>query len=707
SLGRHVAKDNITYYAQELKENTYNLTRMNLVMRSILPSNIVTRCADSLDEDWPIQEEGSERGKPLYVDAVVSNPPYSQEWDPEGMELDSRFKKYGLAPKKKADYAFLLHELHHLKPNGILTIVLPHGVLFRGDKEDGSEGQIRMNLIETNNIDAIIGLPAGIFFGTPIATIIMILKQRRDNDDVLIIDASKGFVKDGKQNRLRACDIKRIADTYRDRADVPGFSRKVSRDEIRQNDYNLNIPRYVDSSEAAVKYDIYATMFGGIPNSEIDDLNKYWQHLTSLRADIFESAKDKPYSTVKVENIKEAVTNSHDVQSFNSSYLSVFSGFEPSVHSRLIDSLDHVDTINESREIEAISADIFSRMQNFPIINVYDVYQVLADKWDVVAADFETFQQEYAVASKSNGSVTQIEAVRAACRAVDQAYKMKKEKDGTEVEVPDGLKGRIMPFELIQKEYFAKDLADIQKYEARLEAISSELDALRESLSEDDADELLNDDKTDFDDSKVLKAFVDLFDNVHTPAIDAVRAYIALLDKKAKKNEKLDFLKSCTAVNWTYVEKAKDGTVSAKEANALLHSLYREYDFPEDSVEQTIVSVVRLNFEEKDRKETLKLMRSNIEFETIEKINNLTDDECLHMLHVKWIDPIMMGVYGVFDTTIASLCNAINALAEKYAVGLKEINKKLGDSEDALKSLISELTGDEFSICGLNELIKD
>ncbi len=151
SVGRHIEDRNrVKYYAQELKENTYNLTRMNLVMRGIRPGNIDTRCADSLGEDWPIEKTGPNAGRPLYVDAVVSNPPYSQHWDPSDAEMDARFKDYGVAPKSKADYAFLLHELHHLKPDGILTIVLPHGVLFRGDPEDDGEGKIRKKLIESS-----------------------------------------------------------------------------------------------------------------------------------------------------------------------------------------------------------------------------------------------------------------------------------------------------------------------------------------------------------------------------------------------------------------------------------------------------------------------------------------------------------------------------------------------------------------------------
>jgi len=194
-------KNKIKYYAQELKQNTYNLTRMNLVMRGIEADNIVTRNGDTLEDDWPYFDENdpTQTYNPLYVDAVVSNPPYSQAWNSSDKETDPRYAGYGLAPKGKADYAFLLHDLYHIKPDGIMNIVLPHGVLFRG----GEEGQIRKNLIENNKIDAIIGLPANIFYGTGIPTIVMVLKQKRDNTDVLIIDASRGFVKEGKNWFLR------------------------------------------------------------------------------------------------------------------------------------------------------------------------------------------------------------------------------------------------------------------------------------------------------------------------------------------------------------------------------------------------------------------------------------------------------------------------------------------------------------------------
>ena len=487
SVGRHIEDRNrVKYYAQELKENTYNLTRMNLVMRGIRPGNIDTRCADSLDEDWPIEKTGPNAGRPLYVDAVVSNPPYSQHWDPTDAELDARFKDYGVAPKSKADYAFLLHELHHLKPDGILTIVLPHGVLFRGDPEDEGEGKIRKRLIEKNQIDCIIGLPANIFFGTGIPTLIMVLKQHRLNDDVLIIDASKGFVKDGKNNKLRDCDIKRIADAVRLRSDEPGFSRKVSRETIRQNNYNLNIPRYVDSSEAPELYDIYATMFGGIPNSEIDRLKEYWEALPSLRVELFQPAEDKPYSAITTDDVASVIAHDRDTEKLRKQFERAFEGFGDELHRRLI---SNVATVREMKERYDIADDIFERNKGIPLVDRYAAYQALSNEWQTIANDIETLQTEGMEAA----------------RKVETAYKLVKKGD-EEIEVADGLKGRIIPFAMVQETLFEAELQAISEKEARNEEIDAEVDELRDSFTEEEAQEYLDgDDDPKLDKAKIKK----------------------------------------------------------------------------------------------------------------------------------------------------------------------------------------------------------
>lgn len=468
NIGKSAAKfieneNNIKYYAQELKQNTYNLTRMNLVMRGILPDNIVTRNGDTLENDWPYFDENDPIGTydPLYVDAVVSNPPYSQAWNPEDKETDPRYARFGLAPKGKADYAFLLHDLFHIKSDGIMTIVLPHGVLFRG----GEEGEIRKNLIEQNHIDAIIGLPANIFFGTGIPTIIMVLKQKRTNTDVLIVDASKGFIKVGKNNKLRASDIKRIVDVVTKRESVEKFSKVVSRDEIRNNEYNLNIPRYVDSSEASESWDIYASMFGGIPWSEIDELKEYWHAFPSLKSALFENTSSD-YCKLTATDIKKVIKDHNDIQSFENNYYAAFNGFDQYLYDELIDKMD---ILNISKTEAVLSLNIFERLKNIPLVDKYEAYQLLDDDWTKLAVDLEMIQTEGFEATKK----------------VDPNMVVKK-KDGKEQEVQEGWVGRIIPFDLIQDTLLADDKVALKEKENRLSEIASEYEELFESLTEEE-----------------------------------------------------------------------------------------------------------------------------------------------------------------------------------------------------------------------------
>lgn len=468
NIGQCAAKymgkeNNIKYYAQELKENTYNLTRMNLVMRGILPDNIVTRNGDTLEDDWPYFDDKDPVNtyNPLYVDAVVSNPPYSQAWEPSDKENDPRYSKFGLAPKSKADYAFLLHDLYHLKPDGIMAIVLPHGVLFRG----GEEGKIRQNLIEYNHIDAIIGLPANIFFGTGIPTIIMVLKQKRDNTDVLIVDASKGFAKVGKNNMLRACDIKKIVDAVTTRANIDKFSKKVSRDTIRQNDYNLNIPRYVDSSEKAESWDIYASMFGGIPESELQDLQQYWQAFPNLKTSLFK-AVNSGYCQLNADDLNETIKNHPDIIAFKQNYRQAFADFNNYLESELV---DNAAQVNISKEVTNISDNIFARLQSVPLVDRYEAYQLLDDNWKDIAIDLEIIQTEG----------------MAAVKQVDPNFVLKK-KNGKDEEVQEGWKGHVFPFYLVQKIMLPEEMAELKAKEDKLITITGEYDSLLEELSEDD-----------------------------------------------------------------------------------------------------------------------------------------------------------------------------------------------------------------------------
>lgn len=237
----------VKYHGQELNTTTFNLAKMNLILHGVDNEDIRLRNGDTLNKDWPTDE-------PYTFDSVVMNPPYSAKWSSDDTFLDdSRFNRYGkLAPKSKADFAFLLHGYYHLKDSGTMAIVLPHGVLFRG----AAEGVIRKKLLEDGSIDTVIGMPANLFFGTSIPTTVIILKKNRTSRDVLFIDASKDFIKGKNQNKLSQENIDRIVETYKKREDVEKFAHVASFEEIQENDFNLNIPRYVDTFEEQEEIDI-------------------------------------------------------------------------------------------------------------------------------------------------------------------------------------------------------------------------------------------------------------------------------------------------------------------------------------------------------------------------------------------------------------------------------------------------------------------
>lgn len=624
SVAKHINdKNRIKYYAQELKENTYNLTRMNLVMRGILPDNIVTRCGDTLEDDWPYFDDNDKENTYedlTNLDAVVSNPPYSQKWDPTGKKSDPRFNGYGLAPKTKADYAFLLHDLYHLRSGGIMTIVLPHGVLFRG----GDEAVIRKNLIENNNIDAIIGLPANIFFGTGIPTIIMVLKKNRANDDILIIDASKGFIKEGKNNKLRARDIKKIVDCYENRADIEKFSRKISRDEIRKNDYNLNIPRYVDSSEEADKVDVYATMFGGIPTVEIEhDCNKEFSTFKTLKNELF-TTSEKPYVQARTESIKETIENNNDVVKFKNEFKHAFDGFYDFLYETLIDGME---TVTIAKAETVIADDIFIRMKGLALVDEYEAYQILDDNWKTISTDLEMIQTEG----------------REAIVKVDPNMVTKK-KDGKESEVQDGFVGHIIPFELVKKTYLKEYLGQINDIENQLSEIQFKYEEFIEDIPEDEkSGNFLSEDNTAF-----------------------VPKEVAKVAKQYSKGKKPD----------------------------------------EGSVDEILVQVNALINKEKELKKQVKDLNIELDKKAIDKIENLTKEEQVELLKLKWIVPILTGIENIPGTVISSLTSKVSKLSKKYEETMIDLSDKIESSEKELCSMLDDLTGDEFDIKGLQEFKK-
>ena len=671
SVSRFVSGENkIKYYAQELKSDTYNLTRMNLVMRGIAPANLDTRNADTLEEDWPL----TDAMKPLRVDAVVSNPPYSQEWKPdEAKKLDPRYS-YGMAPKSKADYAFLLHDLYHLKPNGIMTIVLPHGVLFRGKENDNSEWTIRRNLVENNNIDAIIGLPPNIFFGTGIPTLVMVLKKSKPDDRVLFVDASLGCEKAGKKNRLRASDIRRIADAVSGRMEMSGFSRLVDREEIRANGYNLNIPRYIRRSNFE-RWDISSVMFGGVPNTELDDLSDSWSVLNTLRTALF-TVKGN-YSRIKVEDVGSAISGDSSVKAYSKSVAAALAGFDTTLKKDLV---DNWKTVSINLEEAKLADDLFKRLKDIPLIDRYDAYQILDDEWIKTESDLEVLQSEG------------FDAVRAY-----DPHMVVKKVNGVDEEVQDGWQGRIIPFELVERKFFANELAEIEAKFAEAEKMFAEIETISSEIPEDEKEHLIEEGEEVLDSKLVAAKAGEILSEVETEETKALCAYLALSSTKEKKA----FQSLHVEVDWSSMPISKTGVFAKSVVQARILKLREGFEFPEGSLEAQIVKAYKLFVGEKMVEAEAKNLKAALEEKTKEKLNHLSDEEAKALLEAKWVDPIVKKLLALPSVVLGDLASKIKALVTKYSTTLADVEARIESAEADIAVLLSELDGNADDLAGI------
>ena len=474
-------------------------------------------------------------------------------------------------------------------------------------------------------------MPSNIFFGTGIPTIIMVLKKgtsRNDLDDILIIDASKGFVKEGKNNKLRARDIKKIADTYIARQEIPHFSRRVSRQEVRNNDWNLNIPRYVDSSEKADSFDIYATMLGGIPVSEIDELDEYFSVFTGLKNELF-TFDSSPYAQIKTEDIKGVIENNAGVNAFRHNFASAFTGLGEDLFTRLV---DNITTVQITSEENNITDDIFARMDGIPLVDKYAAYQTLDDNWRQISVDLEVIRSEGLTA------LTQ----------VDPNMVIKK-KDNKEVEVQDGWVGHILPFDIVQEIYFSDTLKEIYKIEQSLGEIENAYEELIEQIPEDEkGGDFLNEDNTAFVPKEVANTVKQYKKSKTLPEAGSVDEIICraseLIEKEKTLKKSLKDLqvklhndtKSC--IESLSTEQAKD-ILRYKWINPIIEDITRLPD--------TIVSALSNRISALTKKYSVSLVDLDGQIDVVENeltvmLDDLTGSE-YDMLGIKELQKMLKG----------------------------------------------------------------
>jgi type I restriction enzyme M protein len=483
----------MSIYGQEKDVATTALAKMNMILHDNPTAEIAAGGSSTLSA--PAFAPSASELKTF--DFVVANPPFSTKSWQNGFAKDEKKKTitdlygrfdYGVPPSKNGDYAFLLHIVRSLKSNGKGAVILPHGVLFRGN----AEATIRKEVVKRGYIKGVIGLPANLFYGTGIPACIIVLDKEHaaSRKGIFMIDASKGFIKDGNKNRLRSQDIHKIVDVFNKGLEIEGFSRLVPVSEISdpKNDYNLNLPRYIDSGDEADIHDLTAHLKGGIPKRDVDELQRYWNVFTATREALFKQNGSPDYLIARVpsDQVKSTILDSAEYQAYAKKAEATLTGwkdkYEPYLKS-LEQGCKPKDVIWE------ISEDLLSTFSNIPLIDKYDVYQHLMNYWSEVMQD-----DVYQISGEGWKDAAQIRLI------IDEKDKDKKVKETPDIVVGTGkkaqkFKAELIPPALIVQRYFADEKKAFDALEAQREAIAGEIEELTEEHSGEEG--LLEDAKND------------------------------------------------------------------------------------------------------------------------------------------------------------------------------------------------------------------
>ena len=466
----------LSIFGQEMDNSTFALARMNMFLHGY-PTHEIWRDNTLANPYWKNKDGSLKR-----FDFAVANPPFSYKSWSNGIDTaGDPFKRfeYGTPPAKNGDYAFLLHILKSLKSTGKAAVILPHGVLFRGNVE----AHIRRNLIRRGYIKGVIGLPANLFYGTGIpACIIVIDKEHAQaRTGIFMINAGKGFMKDGNKNRLRSQDIHKIVDVFNRQSALPRYSRMVTFAEIEANDYNLNIPRYIDGSEPEDLQDLDAHLNGGIPIRDIDALEHFWQVFPSLRKSLFEPLR-KGYvrTTIPAKDVKQVILENQEYQAFAGRILKIYQKWVQA-HLKRLNGL--ANGIDPKALIFDLSEDLLDCFAKAELLDKYDIYQHLMDYWAEVMQD-----DVYIIAQDGWQAGNVIRQL-----VEERGEKLKETSDLTINRKK--YKADLIPPALIVDRYFAAEQAEINRLQGEKEAVSQELEAFIEEHGGEEG--LLEEAKTD------------------------------------------------------------------------------------------------------------------------------------------------------------------------------------------------------------------
>lgn len=529
------ASVNLTIYGQEFDTSTAGLAKMNLVLHN--------KAAGTIEQgntlSFPKYKDRNDKDKPERFDFAVANPPFSYKSWHNGIDAgsDERFMGFGaLPPAKNGDYAWLMHFIYSLKPEkGKGAIILPHGVLFRGNTEE----TIRKAIMKKKIIKGIIGLPANLFYGTSIPACIIVIDKENAaaRKGLFMIDASKGFMKDGNKNRLREQDIHKIVDTFNKFKEIKKYSRMVPYCEIEANDYNLNIPRYIDTSEPEDMQDIKAHLKGGIPQNDIDNLARYWAVFPSLQNELFQLSERDGYLKLKIvkDNISETIYQNSEFINYARKVKESFDDWKESQLQRLND----ISKDDKPKEfIVELSDTLLEKFAALSLIDKYDVYQCLMSYWE------ETMQDDlYALVFDGWDYGREIE------------YEMVKKKDGTITSKRKSFEGRLIPKELLIERYFPEKQRAITDLKNKLDECTELMNEQKEEQGTEEGllAEVI-DDKGNITKTELNKRLKEIkSDDDYADEWTALKEYERLMSIESKYKEEIR--KAATALDGMLIKK--------------------------------------------------------------------------------------------------------------------------------------------------------
>lgn len=651
----------VAIYGQESDINTAGLAKMNLVLHN--KATGVIKCANTFSEPKYFEKDSTEELKRF--DFAVVNPPFSLKNWTDGLKEYGRFDGYGtMPPPKNGDFAWLLHIIKSLKSTGKAAVILPHGVLFRGN----AEAVIRKAIVDKGYIKGIIGLPPNLFYGTGIPACVIVIDKSdaETRDGIFMIDASHDFVKDGNKNRLRERDIYKIVTTFNRRiTDDPAYARLVPNNEIKvKNDYNLNIPRYITSAAREDVQDIDAHLNGGIPAADIDAMVRYWELFPDLKNKLFSLQRPGYYKlNIDKDDVRQTIFADAGFNCYANRIDDAFESWRQNVDP-MLHALDK--DLDAKKLIAELAEKLLAEYEHIELIDKYDVYEALLSYWQRTMAD-DVFLLKY------DGWE--------AGREIEYQTETKKGKDGTEKETIKGWDGKLIPKELLIERFYAEEASAIENADMIVAETQARIDEQIESADSESVIADLPDEKSKVKLKDIETEIERIRNRINSVEISELTKLLDKLLEKPKKKE-LEMWISVHPV--CEAARNEKGNFTKTSVQNRIDTLRATLPVPQaDAEDYTQLLELHNLVKRLDEQTTLiKGLKKALDEKTKERYALLTDDEIkVLIVNRKWYYSIFEGIKALYSATSNCLTGRITELAERYENTLPELEKSVAEYE--------------------------